>query len=72
MPRLSQWILKGHSGRNFAMLIVHLLQNILQTDLRLTGQRQSYPLLLQLREQHPIFDDDMGKFDQRCGRNLEI
>jgi len=35
-------VLKGHSGRNFAMLITHLLQNIFQTDLGLTCRTLNY------------------------------
>ena len=37
---------------------------------RLTSQ-MSYPQLLQLRQQGSFYDD-AGKFDPRCGRNLEI
>jgi len=42
------------------MVILHLLQNILQADLCLTGRT---PKLLHLREQSPIFKHDAGKFD---------
>ena len=66
---IHRMFLKGHSGRNFAMLITHFLQNIFQTDLCLTC---STPQLLQSREQGPIFYDDVGKFDRRCGRNLKL
>jgi len=51
------------------MVISHLLQNIFQTDLCLTGHT---PKLLHLRDQGPIFYHDAGKFDPCCGRKLEI
>ena len=51
------------------MVISHLLQNILQTDLRLTGRTSK---LLHLREQGPTFYHDAGKYDPCSGRKLEI
>jgi len=51
------------------MVISHLLQNIFQTDLCITGRT---PKLLHLREQGPIFYHDTGKFDPCFGRKLEF
>jgi len=42
------------------MVISHLLQNIFQTDLCVTGRT---PQLLHLREQGLIFYNGVGKFD---------
>jgi len=49
------------------MVISRLLQNIFQTDLRVTCRT---PQLLHLREQGPIFYDHVGKFDLCSGRKL--